>query len=258
MAALVIGGVCEFCGKETQYRSPSRVRRFCSHGCSTRATGPSRRKRVTLNCRQCGDSFELTQGVVRARTKAGSSPQFCSTRCMGLAKVDPTCRIEEKCGSCGKNFTHLRGRPRKHCDISCARQAAVRSGAWTSNPDVQARREYFRAYRARNVEKLNAASAKRARQNRPYRNFIQQQRRAAGTLTFDEWCGIIEAAKCCAHCGSTDQLQVDHILAVAKGGKTERGNLQVLCKPCNVSKGTGPSPKRLAKALHPEIKWRIT
>lgn len=234
--------MCEFCGKEMQYRSPSRVRRFCSHGCSTRATGPSRRKRVTLNCRQCGNSFELTHGVVRARTKAGSPPQFCSTRCMGLAKVDPTCRIEGKCGVCGNNFTHERRHPRKYCNRSCAREATVRSGAWTSNPDVEARREYFRAYRARNVEKLNAASAKRARQNRPYRNFIQQMRRASGTLTFEEWSEIVEAAQCCAHCGTSERLEVDHIVPVALGGKTERGNLQVLCRLCNASKGAREKP----------------
>ena len=243
------GRPCEFCGKEMPHRPPSLVRRFCSYGCSTRATGPSRRKRVTLSCKQCGGAFELTHGAVRARTKAGSAPKFCSTGCMGLANIDPTCRIEAKCEACGKNFTHLRGRPRKNCNRSCGHQATVRSGAWTSNPDVEARRQYFRAYRARNAEKLNADSAKYARQNRPYRNFLQQQRRAAGTLTFDEWCAIIEAAKCCAHCGATDQLQVDHILAVAKGGKTERNNLQVLCKPCNISKGTGLTPKRPGLAV---------
>lgn len=247
---------CEFCGKETQYKSPSRVRRFCSHGCATRATGPSRRKRVTLNCRHCGDSFELTEGALRARTKAGRPPKFCSTKCMGLASVDPSCRVEKKCGVCGKNFTHLRRRPRMYCAPTCSRAATVKSGAWTSNPDVQARRKYFRAYRERHLDELNKAAARRARQNRPYRNFIQQQRRAAGSLTFEEWRSLIEAAKCCAHCGATDQLQVDHIVAVAKGGKTEPGNLQVLCKPCNVSKGTGDAPKRpgirqhLMKSVH--------
>jgi len=32
-------------------------------------------------------------------------------------------------------------------------------------------------------------------------------------------------------------------MAVAKGGKTERGNLQILCGRCNSSKGVNDKPK---------------
>ena len=33
-----------------------------------------------------------------------------------------------------------------------------------------------------------------------------------------------------------EDLSLDHIISVAKGGPTTAGNLQVLCKPCNVKK----------------------
>lgn len=41
----------------------------------------------------------------------------------------------------------------------------------------------------------------------------------------------------CSYCGSEDELQIDHIIPVAKGGETEEGNLQPLCRPCNIKKG---------------------
>lgn len=37
----------------------------------------------------------------------------------------------------------------------------------------------------------------------------------------------------CACCGSKKNLTIDHILPVSKGGKTEAGNLQILCGECN-------------------------
>lgn len=40
----------------------------------------------------------------------------------------------------------------------------------------------------------------------------------------------------CAYCGSPDNLQVDHIIPVARGGCGEEHNLQPLCRPCNQRK----------------------
>lgn len=42
----------------------------------------------------------------------------------------------------------------------------------------------------------------------------------------------------CVKCGTKDRLQVDHIVPVKRGGKDELTNLQVLCQPCNLRKGT--------------------
>lgn len=40
----------------------------------------------------------------------------------------------------------------------------------------------------------------------------------------------------CRFCGNEKDLCIDHILPFSKGGKTEKNNLQILCKECNLSK----------------------
>jgi 5-methylcytosine-specific restriction endonuclease McrA len=40
-------------------------------------------------------------------------------------------------------------------------------------------------------------------------------------------------SKCCAFCGATKNLTIDHIKPLSKGGKNELENIQVLCWECN-------------------------
>ncbi len=46
---------------------------------------------------------------------------------------------------------------------------------------------------------------------------------------------MAEAA--CAHCGSTDDLEIDHVHPLSRGGANTPDNLQVLCHDCNQEKG---------------------
>lgn len=41
----------------------------------------------------------------------------------------------------------------------------------------------------------------------------------------------------CLACGATEELSLDHIVPLAKGGDNAESNLQTLCKRCNSSKG---------------------
>lgn len=41
----------------------------------------------------------------------------------------------------------------------------------------------------------------------------------------------------CVNCGSKENLTIDHIRPISKGGTNEEDNLQILCKSCNSKKG---------------------
>jgi hypothetical protein len=42
----------------------------------------------------------------------------------------------------------------------------------------------------------------------------------------------------CAQCGSSGYLEFDHVIPFALGGATSEGNLQLLCRRCNLAKGS--------------------
>lgn len=42
----------------------------------------------------------------------------------------------------------------------------------------------------------------------------------------------------CKSCGTLDDLSIDHVHPISKGGSNDISNLQTLCRPCNVSKGS--------------------
>ena len=47
----------------------------------------------------------------------------------------------------------------------------------------------------------------------------------------------------CKLCGiSSRDLQVDHVVAVSRGGNNDLNNLQILCEPCNLAKSNKISP----------------
>ena len=60
-----------------------------------------------------------------------------------------------------------------------------------------------------------------------------------GTMTAQDWNDILDqAGHKCLKCGNTENLSLDHIIPVTKGGRNDKNNTQVLCMPCNSSKGT--------------------
>lgn len=57
-----------------------------------------------------------------------------------------------------------------------------------------------------------------------------------GELTLKDIAAVKEIGRCLA-CGSTDNLTVDHVIPLSKGGINAPSNLQCLCWTCNNKKG---------------------
>lgn len=92
---------------------------------------------------------------------------------------------------------------------------------------------------------------------RSYRNFYGRQRRDREHGVDNDWCAFLDEAlrgfqPACVVCGSREQLTVDHVVPVIRGGGLRPGNVVILCKSCNSSK-TG----KALDELSPEWKRRI-
>ena len=78
---------------------------------------------------------------------------------------------------------------------------------------------------------------------RPYKRGvppqIKKRERATMQKHYKAWYqALVESyGEECANCNITENLVVDHILPIAKGGLSEVKNLQLLCAECNRIKG---------------------
>lgn len=84
-------GTCKRCGKQTEYRYPSKVRDYCSHACSNAAKWDQRKRAETktYSCAQCGGVFTRLAYQVTAREKAGKQIKFCSAACSAASLGEP-------------------------------------------------------------------------------------------------------------------------------------------------------------------------
>jgi hypothetical protein len=80
----------------------------------------------------------------------------------------------------------------------------------------------------RRLERAHAALAADALPRQPRRDVIPREIRLA---VFERDGGR------CVECGSRFDLQYDHVIPVSRGGASTVANLQILCSPCNQTKG---------------------
>ena len=242
----MITSSCVKCGKLREYKYKSWVKANCSYSCSnTGKTGTG--LKLKIKCIVCNKEKFYPASEYSQRTG-----KYCSIQCAGKHRAElKDAHTEAVCNVCSAKFKIRKDKVNEkgnYCSNDCGAKTKTKFSIWSEiTPDMEKRRQYFREYISNNREKINELSAVWGKNNRTYKNYIQQISRAAGVLTYKQWQEIINNNKKCSHCGVTERLEVDHILATSEGGKTELSNLQVLCRSCNASKGGINRKRKLMK-----------
>lgn len=81
---------------------------------------------------------------------------------------------------------------------------------------------------------------------------VRRERDAARALRGSAWWKGVLARGVCHYCGKKfppSQLTMDHVVPVARGGRSTRGNVVPCCRACNASKGAATPAERILDEL---------
>lgn len=100
-------------------------------------------------------------------------------------------------------------------------------------------RRYGKSSAGRSVNKQATERYRQTENGKEVRRIAKARRRGAiGSFSPAEWeARLAKYGHKCAHCGSADCLEIDHITPIALGGANTIENVQPLCRSCNASKG---------------------
>jgi len=90
---------------------------------------------------------------------------------------------------------------------------------------------------------------------------VRRERAKARELRAGSWWRNQLAAGLCHYCGgkfAPDKLTMDHIVPVARGGRSNKGNVVPACAACNKTKGVLTPAERILSELEMENgEWRM-
>ena len=82
---------------------------------------------------------------------------------------------------------------------------------------------------------------------------VARERAKARELRQTEWWRQLLQRGVCHYCGKqvgADQLTMDHVIPVARGGRSTRGNIVPACPACNKSKKAQTPAERILEELN--------
>ena len=129
---------------------------------------------------------------------------------------------------------------------------------WKNNPNDRV--QYLRDYAARQSRWLFMTSLK----HRLYHRAKSKARKVAQrggtplhlspTQLWRRWCDFDH---CCAYCGASGDLEVEHVVPISKGGEHHLGNIVPACHSCNSSKHSKDAHTWYkAQTFYSDLQWR--
>ena len=229
--------------------------------------------KISTVCKQCGITFERFQSYHNQAEKRGKPIQFCSLKCLGLAKSAGIVGTKKKTGEtlncevCNTAFYAVKSKveSQRFCSEPCRINAfkAKLIDRTAPRPDMLKGEEiacvicgnlvYRKAsYIKRGINKTCGdpqclSTYGRADWGLAPRVYItpKQARKKRDVFTSAQRATWKDTM--CAKCGSFENLTLDHIIPVCCGGLSIKENCQTLCQSCNTLKGN-TSDKLLSKS----------
>ena len=148
---------------------------------------------------------------------------------------------------------------------TCFHKANAEYRAKNASYDLQRQRAYYKANQVKllsakkvdyyeNIEFYRAQARKRTPEQRAavnkryfaahpevakkFRTLRKAKMRNAGIFTISNTEIKKLMSSACNSCKTTNNIQLDHIMPIARGGRHSIGNLMPLCQKCNLQKGT--------------------
>lgn len=177
----------------------------------------------------------------------------------GLQSYCKQCRRSQKLQWQEQNAEYVREYDRRYRRLNLSRARQVDRERYRR--DRAKRLEEVRIYQAKNKELISERRRRRrlerreeinARQRRYYhkhkgnkswlvrsRNRKDKMRASGGHVSTADWQSVLDHFDGkCARCGSTDNIHMDHVVPISRGGQHSPSNIQPLCRTCNLQKYT--------------------
>jgi 5-methylcytosine-specific restriction endonuclease McrA len=192
--------------------------RTCGEICAEIRLGTARQKRER-NCKTCGEQF-----LPRAMQLKRGQGLFCSIKCNTHGKAAILTKESRMKGAAAWSAKHA---------ISPIVKSGDLNPCWKGGKE--ARREAMNAYSRKYLKEWRRENPERVREQGVRRKHRKHGRLPKGTV---EKIGTLQRWRCaiCATSITEGKFHLDHIVPLARGGKHEKTNVQLLCATCNVRK----------------------
>ena len=178
-----------------------------------------------LKCWNCGKRYRIKELFIRIDCSCGASIIPCAYNNYKFIKKRKKEKsiIKKICENCKKKYYSKKGFSsfQKYCCLRCKNQAYYKRIKIKEKPKKIREKQRINHHKRRILIKKNGG------------HYTLNQIRKLKKSSF----GICKGYNRKPHFAGEDNLTIDHIKLVSKGGENNIENIQLLCKICNSTKG---------------------